>query len=162
MHPQPAFVERFDDLSMHERKNVVALLHELLVTTRDAAAGYESAARVVSDPALAGLLNGCAVERREATEELAGLLVNLGDERHDLPSVGGELHRGWIELRALLSHGDPSSILAECERGERLAVLRYDRALTQKLPVGIANVLLDQAESARESRAAFERMRHPW
>jgi hypothetical protein len=43
-----------------------------------------------------------------------------------------------------------------------MALRRYDRALAHKLPVGIANVLLDQAETVREARAAFERMRHPW
>jgi len=162
MQPQPALVDRFDDLSLHERKNVAAMLHELLVTTRDAAAGYETAAASVQDPALAHLLRGCAAERKEAAEELAGLLANLGDERHDLPSVGGELHRGWIALRSALTHGDPSGILAECERGEHLALLRYDRALSLKLPMNVANVLIDQAESVREARGAFEKMRKPW
>lgn len=162
MHPQPALVDRFDDLAPHERKNVVAMLHELLVTTRDAANGYDVAARSVADPALANLLSGCAAERREAAAELEGLLAGLGDERHDLPSVAGELHRGWIALRSALSHGDPSGILAECERGEHRAQQRYDRALSEKLPVGIANVLIDQAQNVRESRNAFERMRHPW
>jgi len=162
MHPQPALVDRFDDLSIHERKNVAAMLHELLVTTRDAAAGYEVAARSVHDPALAHLLRGCAAERAEAAEELAGLLSTLGDERHDLPSVGGELHRGWIALRSALTHGDPAGIITECERGEHRAQVRYERALAQKLPMNIANVLLDQAETVREARAAFERMRHPW
>jgi uncharacterized protein (TIGR02284 family) len=162
MHPQPVLVDRFDDLSIHERKNVAAMLHELFVTTRDAAAGYETAAKSVQDPALAHLLRGCAAERTEAAAELAGLLAALGDDRHDLPSVGGELHRGWIALRAALTHGEPAGVIAECERGEHMAQLRYDRALAHKLPMNIANVLLDQAQSVREARTAFERMRHPW
>jgi uncharacterized protein (TIGR02284 family) len=161
MH-QPNLVERLEDLSVHERKNLVAMLHELHITIRDAAQGYESAASAVKDPALANLLRAFAAKRHEAAEELEGLLANLGDERHDLPSVGGELHRGWIALRGALTHGDPVGIITECERGEHLALGRYDRALTQKLPVGIANVLIDQAADVREGRAAFERMRHPY
>ena len=162
MHPNPMLVDRFDDLSPHERKNLVAMLHELHVTTRDAAEGYEVAAAAVKDPALVGLLTSFASERREASEELEGLLTNLGDERHELPSVGGEVHRGWMSLRGALTHGDPAGILAECERGEHFALVRYDRALAQKLPLGIASVLIDQAATVRESHAAFERMRHPW
>jgi uncharacterized protein (TIGR02284 family) len=163
MHLHPVIVDRFDELTPHERKNAVAMLHELLATARDAAAGYAVAHRAVTDPDLAQLLNGCAADRREAAEELAGILASLGENTHQLPSVGGEMHRGWIALRGVAAHGGaPAGIIAECERGEHIALARYDRALAQKLPMTVANVLLDQQKTIRDTREALERMRHPW
>ena len=74
----------------------------------------------------------------------------------------GELHRKVIALRGSLSHGDPASILPECERGEHFAIARFERALAMKMPLQVADTLLDLVTSCRERHAAFDRMRHPW
>lgn len=162
MEAQTDLVERVEQLTPHERRNVVAALQELLATCNDAKVGYEEAARDVRDPELAQLLGGCAVEQEDAGKAVAELIVGMGAEPHLTHSLGAELHRRVIALRGSMSHGDPASILPECERGEHIAIGRYERALAMKMPLPIADTLLDLVTACRERHAAFDRMRHPW
>lgn len=162
MEAQANLVERVDDLTAHERKTVVAVLLDLLATSHDARAGYEEAAKDVRDADLAQLFHSCAEEHAQAANALAKLLLSLDAEPRVPHSVGGELHRKVIALRGSLSHGDPASILPECERGEHYAITRFERALAMRMPLPIADTLLDLVTSCRERHAAFDRMRHPW
>lgn len=162
MQLQTDLVERIDDLAPHDRKNVAAALQELLATCHDASLGYEEAASDVHDPELSGLLATCANEHEEAGRAIATMLLEMGVEPHVVHSFGAELHRRIIALRSALGHGDAASILPECERGEHIAISRYEHALALKMPMKIAETLLDQATACRERRAAFDRMRHPW
>ena len=162
MEAHTELVERLDELSAHERRNMVAALQELFATCQDARAGYEEAARDVHDPQLAQLLAGCAVEHEDASKAIAKMLLDMEVEPHAAHSLGAELHRRMIALRGALGHGDPAGILPECERGEHIAIGRYERALGLKLPMKIADALLDLSTACRERHAAFDRMRHPW
>jgi uncharacterized protein (TIGR02284 family) len=160
MHTE--LIERIDDLAPHERKNVAAALQELLATCHDATLGYVEAAKDAKDPELSQLLSSCALEHEEAGNAIAKLLLEMNVEPHVTHSFGGELHRRLIALRSSLGHGEAASLLPECERGEHVAISRYEKALSLKLPIPIADTLLDLATACRERRAAFDRMRHPW
>jgi uncharacterized protein (TIGR02284 family) len=162
MEAQSHLVDRIDELTPHERRNVVASLHELLATSHDARAGYLEAARDVRDADLAGLFESCAAEHAEAANALAKLLLSLGADPRVPHTLGGELHRKVIALRSTLSHGDPAAVLPECERGEHVAIARFERALGLKMPLRVADTLLDLVTACRERHAAFDRMRHPW
>lgn len=163
MHARTEVVERVEELTSHERKNLVALLRELVNTAYDSSEGYNTAARAVRDPELADLFRGCAEDRRDMVRQLRELLVELGvDSAGPHPGVDAELHRSLIAFRGAVEHGDPAAILAECERGEHVALGRYERGLGEKMPQRVASVLLDHAALIRASHAAFERMRHPW
>ncbi len=162
MHPRTEIVERIEELTSHERKNLIALLHELLNTAYDASEGYDTAARVVRDPELADLFRSCADDRRDMVRQLRDVLADLGEPAGPHPGVGAELHRTLIAFRGAVERGDATAILAECERGEHIALGRYERGLSEKMPQRIASVLLDHAALIRASHAAFERMRHPW
>lgn len=162
MEVHTELVERIDDLKPHEKKNVVSALQELLATCYDAKAGYEEAARDASDAELSQLLKACAVEHEDAGNAIAKLLLEMGIEPHVEHSFGAELHRRLIALRSSVSHGQAVSILAECERGEHIAISRYERALLLRMPMTVADMLLDFTTACRERRAAFDRMRRPW
>lgn len=162
MEPRTDLVERADELTPHERRNVIAALRELLTTCHDGKARYEEAAREADDPDLAGFLLSHADEYDRDARQLADLLVSFGGDTDVPPSLGGELHRRFMALRTAIAHGSPAGILAECERGEHLAIGRYERALQMRLPINVASVLLDQVETIRHRRAAFDRMRKPW
>lgn len=160
---QPALmVEHIDELSVHERKNLVAALHDLVNTTYNTAEGYHAAARAVKSRELATFFEECASHRRESTLHLRSLLSELGAELGPHPTLAGELHRAWIAFRGSVEGGEATSILSECERGEHVAVGHYERALAQKMPMSIASVLLDQVAQVRAARDAYDRMRHQW
>lgn len=162
MHPRAAIVDRMEDLTVHERKNLSALLHDILNTAYDSAEGYHTAATAVRNPELSEFFESCATDRREAISDLRKLLRDLGEEAGPRASLGGELHRALIAFRGAVERGDASAILAECERGEHNALRHYEHALEQKMPMQVASVLLDQASRVRSAHAAYERMRHPW
>jgi uncharacterized protein (TIGR02284 family) len=162
MLPRPAIVESVEELTVHERKNLTALLHDLLNTAHDAGEGYRAASQAVRDPNLVDFFQGCARDRGEAASDLRGLLTELGEETSAHPGIAAELHRSWIALRGAIENGSPTAILAECERGEANALRHYERALHQKIPMRVASVLLGQVSAVRSAHAAYERMRHPW
>ena len=162
MDPKADIVDRVEDLTVHERKNLVALLHVLVDTAYDAAEGYNVAANAVHDQNLRDLFRSCSDDRRDAVATLTGLLEELGDTRGPHPSIGGELHSTLIALRGAMERGDATTILAECERGERVSVERYERGIAQRMPMRVASVVLDQLALARAAHTAFERMRHPY
>lgn len=162
MQPHAAIVERIEELTVHERKNLVAALHDLVNAAYNAAEGYHAAAIAVRTPELQSFFEECAGNRRESGAKLGELLRELGEEAGAHPTLGGELHRALIAFRGVIEAGEPAAILAECERGEHNALGHYERALAQKMPMAVASVLLDQVTHVRSARSAYERMRHPW
>lgn len=48
--------------------------------------------------------------------------------------MSGAIHRGWTELKATVTGHSTSSIVAEAERGEDVAVEMYRKAMQEPLP----------------------------
>lgn len=162
MFPRTDIVERIENLTAHEQKNLVAALRELLDSAYNSAEVYFTAARAVRDTELQDLFRSFAEDRRDAVSTLRTILAELGVNTGPHPSISGELHQTLIAFRGAVEHGDPAAILAECERGEHFALGRYERALKLRMPMRIATFLLDQAALVRSAHRAFERMRHGW
>jgi len=101
-------------------------LKDLQQTLADGAEGFTKAAETVSNPELKVLFEAFAAERREMADELAAF--SSADPEDETPSVAGALHRGWINLKSVLTSGDDHAILAECERGEDHAVAVFQEA----------------------------------
>ncbi|MEI9894729.1 MAG: PA2169 family four-helix-bundle protein [Chthoniobacter sp.] len=59
-------------------------------------------------------------------------------------SLSGTLHRGWINLKTAIGGRDQHAILAECERGEDIAVAEYKKTLDQELPKDIREIVEHQ------------------
>lgn len=162
MLPRPTICGRPEELTIHERKNLGAILQELLDTVHDAADGYEAAAETVNDRSLSQLFREFAEDRRSAVAELQTHLADLGQSTTPHPSVAAGVHRHLIAFRGALAGGLPAAILSECERGEHFALERFERALNLRMPERVASTVLDHAALIRRARTSFERMRHPW
>ena len=59
-------------------------------------------------------------------------------------SVGGAVHRGWVNLKSAVAGRTDVAILEECERGEDVAKARYGKALEATLPEDIRRVVKRQ------------------
>jgi uncharacterized protein (TIGR02284 family) len=68
----------------------------------------------------------------------------VGDESTDHGTVGGALHRAWINVKNTIFHGGRHEILAECERGDDAAVEVYREALAHELPMVVHAVIESQ------------------
>ena len=106
-------------------------LNDLTEILKDGEHGFRTAAKDVEAPELAALFNRYATQRAEFAATLQAHVVALGAKVDKSGSITGDLHRGWINLKAALSTNEPHAVLSEAERGEDAAVAAYRKALDQ-------------------------------
>jgi len=124
--------------------NTSGVINDLITTCRDGQNGFETAAKGVDDPVLKAELLQYSGQRAEFATELAEALTQTGEVPSDHTSVSATVHRGWIKIKELVTGKDRYSILAECERGEDVAVASYRKAAAAQLPQSLANIVSTQ------------------
>lgn len=109
----------------------LSTLYDLIETCRDGQEGFRKASECIIDqPELKMLLASFSLQRGKFAKELEAHVRALGgDVPAEGSSVGGHLHRWWMDLETALLPEDNHRILAECERGENTAHEVYRRAL---------------------------------
>lgn len=115
-------------------QEVIDTLNNLIETCADGAYGFASCADYSNISRHRTLFRQRARECDEAGKQLHALVLRLGGQPARGGSTSGMLHRGWVAVRGTLSGLRDQSILAECERGETVALERYRNALEQHLP----------------------------
>ncbi|HSX71833.1 MAG TPA: PA2169 family four-helix-bundle protein, partial [Pseudomonas sp.] len=71
-------------------------------------------------------------------------VLELGGKPEDSTSVGGDMHRRWVDLKSLITGKSDEAILNECERGEDVAKKHYAEALEKDLPPKVREVVQRQ------------------
>jgi uncharacterized protein (TIGR02284 family) len=141
-------------------QTTAAVLESLIETSRDSQELFLSAAEDVKNPAFKTMFAELALERREFVGELQLLVADLGTETHATSTVGGALHRGWMDIKAALAKGDEHAVLTECERGEDYAVTEYREALVgADLSPRMREVIDRQFQLIRASHERMHRLR---
>jgi uncharacterized protein (TIGR02284 family) len=112
-------------------EKTLTLLNGLIRTLKDSEKGFQTAADAVNKAELIELFAGYAVQRAKFREELKQRVKVLRADPATGEMPGGALHRGWMELRATAESNRAHAILAECERGEDVAVMAYREALRE-------------------------------
>jgi uncharacterized protein (TIGR02284 family) len=132
-----------------QQEETVSVIRDLIETCRDGQEGFRAASEsVADDPELKMLLSSFSLERAKFAGELESLLLGMGEHHPEREgsSVAGAAHRGWIKFKAAVTRADNHAILAECERGEDLAVESYNKALAHGLPEPIREVVQKQRQ----------------
>jgi len=141
-------------------KTIANVLNSLIETCKDGQEGFRSAAEDVKNTALKSLFNELSIERGRFMTELQRLVGILGEEAESGGSVAGSLHRGWIDLKSVLSTGDEHAILSECERGEDSAVAEYRDALDhEEIPQSVRDVIRRQYLAVQEAHDRIRDLR---
>jgi uncharacterized protein (TIGR02284 family) len=141
-------------------QNTASVLESLVETLRDSQELFLSAAEDVKNPAFKTMFGELAVQRREFVGELQLLVADLGKETHATSSVGGAIHRGWMDIKAALASGDEHTVLTECERGEDYTVTEYREALTNAdLSSRMREVIESQFQLIHSSHERMRRLR---
>ncbi|MCY1430479.1 hypothetical protein D9M71_464280 [compost metagenome] len=95
-----------------------------------------------------------------AAEELQTLVLDLGGTPRDDTSIGGDIHRRWVDLKAMVTGKDEHSVLSECERGEDVAKRHYRDALGHpELPMDIRMVIERQYDGVLRNHDMIKSMR---
>jgi uncharacterized protein (TIGR02284 family) len=137
-------------------RKVIATLNGLIETCKNGEEGFRTAAEGVSDQGVKVAFAKIARARWQMARELQDEVQGLGGQPETSGSIGGAVHRGWMNIKALVAGQDDQAIIAEAERGEDIAKAAYDSALQEPLPPQVLALVERQAVQVR---AAHDQVR---
>lgn len=118
-------------------------LNELIHINKDGESGFQTAAENIKNTELESMFEGWAKQHAKFAGELQQEVKRLGGDYTDSGTVGGALHRGWLDVKSALSGHSAAAILKSCEAGEDSAVAAYARAAAD-YPSGQTNALIEK------------------
>jgi uncharacterized protein (TIGR02284 family) len=133
------------------REELIESLNGLIQTCRDAENGFQTAADHIKDPDLKMLSRQWSIQRAQFASELEGEVRQLGGTPAKTGSVSGAFHRGWMNIKSIVTGGSDEAIIAECERGEDTALENYQRVLKNNLPPNVLPVVKHQFTEIKRS-----------
>lgn len=143
-------------------KAAIATLNELIETCEDGANGFRESAEAVTNADAKALFISRVpiIERSKA--ELQAEVRRLGGDPETEGTVAAALHRGWINLKTAISGNDEAAVLTECERGEALAVTKYEEALKADLPAETRTMVEAQYRGTVSNLEKVRALRHAY
>jgi len=139
--------------------NVVSVLNDLVETSKDGEKGFRKAAEDTKDTTLKQLFTGRAEDCARGAHELQDVVQRLGGKPQTGGTVGGALHRGWVDIKSAVTHRSDHAILEECERGEDVAKKNYRDALDKELPADVRAVVERQYQGVIENHDRIRDLR---
>ena len=144
---------------MADNDDIISTLNELIETSRDGEEGFRSSAENVEDPRLKEFFTRRSQEVAASVRELQDLVRSLGGEPADSTSIGGTLHRRWIDIKTAFTRNDTVAVLNETERGEDVALNAYRKAAEKDLPTHVKFVVVRQLEGAKRNHDQVKQLR---
>jgi uncharacterized protein (TIGR02284 family) len=105
--------------------DVISTLNNLIETCKDGQNGFQTAAADVENSNLKSVFYEFGQQRARFVGELQTLVKELGGDPENSGSTAATLHRGWINIKSVLTGKDEAAILNEAERGEDIAKNEY-------------------------------------
>lgn len=139
--------------------NIISILNSLIEICKDGQEGFKQAAEGVSNPALKNKFYEYGQQREFFANELQDLVNELGGDPQNSGTIGGAIHRSWIDIKSLVAGNDENSVLNEVERGEDTAKSAYLKALDQNLPPNVHSVVNNQFGAIKEAHDHIKLMR---
>ncbi|HWK09697.1 MAG TPA: PA2169 family four-helix-bundle protein [Vicinamibacterales bacterium] len=128
-----------------DNSTAISTLNNLIEICHDGENGFRLAAGAVKDAHAKALFERFSRQRAEMARELESEVRKLGGTPSTGGSVSGAVHRGWINIKSLVTGGDESAVIAEAERGEDAAKEAFTNALKDPLPAGARELIEQQA-----------------
>jgi uncharacterized protein (TIGR02284 family) len=117
-------------------QDVIDVLNNLIEYSKDGEKGFKESADDVKAPELKAFFVQRAGECASAAAELQSEVRRLGGDPETSSSLTGDLHRGWVNLKSMLTGKNEEAILNEVERGEDYALKAYKEAREKLVKVG--------------------------
>jgi len=148
---------------MQTNEKLVEVLNDLIEINNDRVAGYQKAVEDTKDLDidLQAVFNSMANDSRKYAAELTQEVNKLGGEAKPEHSIGGTIHRAWIDVKATFSGHDRQAILNSCEFGEDAAQHAYNEALSSdaEISADIRQVIADQQAALRVAHNLIKKYR---
>jgi uncharacterized protein (TIGR02284 family) len=139
--------------------DVIDELNTLIETCKDGEYGFRTCAEHVKSAQLRQVFTSRADECRQGATELQSLVARLGGKADTGSSVTGTVHRGWVNLKGMLTGDSDQAALNECERGEDAALERYRDAIKEELPSEVATIVQRQYEGVKRNHDQIRSLR---
>ena len=153
------FIKGENIMSVTSNDDVISVLNNLIETCRDGQNGFQAAAEGITQTEVKKLFAQYAQQRAQFVGELQGMVRTLGGDPENTGSIAAALHRGWINIKAVVTGKDEHNILEECERGEDSAKKNYEDALKENLPGDVVTSIRHQYEAVREAHDRIRSLR---
>jgi uncharacterized protein (TIGR02284 family) len=126
-----------------QNDKLISVLNNLIQTCKDGELGFKTAAEGLQSAQIKAKFMEYSRQRSEMARELQSEVRRLGGDPEKAGSVSGSLHRGWLDIKSVVTGKDDHAIVAEAERGEDVAKSTYEGALKEAL-TGTAQTLVQQ------------------
>ncbi len=144
---------------MTQDDKAVSVLNNLIETCKDGENGFKSAAEALKSSVTKARFMEYSRERGQMGSELQAEVRRLGGDPEKSGSMSGSLHRGWLDLKAVLTGHDDHAIVSEAERGEDVAKAAYESALKEPLPASAQTLVQQQSAKVRRAHDAVREIR---
>jgi uncharacterized protein (TIGR02284 family) len=134
-----------------QNDNAISILNNLIETCKDGELGFKTAAEGLKSAEIKTKFLEYARQRAEMVRELQTEVRRLGGDPEKSGSVAGSMHRGWLDIKSVVTGKDDHAIVAEAERGEDVAKSAYETALKDALPVTAQTIVQQQAAKVRQA-----------
>ena len=145
---------------MADSNNAISTLNNLIETCKDGENGFNEAAQGVSSTDLKDVFMRYSQQRSQFAGELQDEVRKLGGDPQTGGSLAASIHRGWIDIKSVVTGKDEAAILNECERGEDSAVQAYQNALKEALPSDTNSVVERQYTQVKEAHDRIKGLRN--
>ena len=129
----------------------ISVLNNLIETCKDGEQGFRTAAEGLTNPEIKSRFHQYARERAQMSSDLQAEVRRLGGDPERSGSMAGAVHRGWLDIKSVVTGKDDHAILVEAERGEDVAKNAFEAALKESLPDSA--LMLVQVEAAKVRQA---------
>jgi uncharacterized protein (TIGR02284 family) len=145
-------------------KEAISLLNDLIQTSKDGEKGFHTSAEDIKTPSLKSYFISRSQECATAARELQAEVRALGGEPETSSSVGGSLHRAWVDLKAAVTGKSDKAILETVESGEDHAVKAYKEAVKKAeekhLPASVIGLIQKQLLGAQRNHDQVKVLRN--
>ena len=125
--------------------DVIDTLNDLIETCKDGELGFKTAAEGLKSADIKQKFLEYSRQRAQMVRDLQAEVRRLGGDPEKSGSVSGSLHRGWLDIKSVITGKDDHAIAAEAERGEDVAKSAFDSAL-KTVTTGTTQTLLQRLD----------------
>jgi len=140
--------------------DVISKLNGLIETCKDGQDGFKVAAEGIERSELKTVFYEFSQQRADFVGVLQELVRSLGGDPEKSGSISAAVHRGWMDIKSLVTGKNEEAILNECERGEDYAKDAYADALNFALPANIADVVGQQSHAILAAHNRIKSLRN--
>ena len=134
-----------------QNKDAISILNNLIETCKDGEQGFKTAAEGLTSSELKVKFLQYSRERAQMSSDLQAEVRRLGGDPEKAGSIAGAVHRGWLDIKSVVTGKDDHAIVAEAERGEDVAKTAYESALQGSLPASAQLLVQQQAIRVRQA-----------